>query len=101
MPPFARGAHAAWPALVSTAVSTPPESTALESARLAFERGNYAEVRRLLRPLLAELPAGPERDDAEELWARIAPDPWMSYLLLLSLLLLVAVTVYVYASGQG
>lgn len=73
---------------------------ALERARAAFERGNYAEVRQLLPPLLAELPAGPERQDAEELWARIQPDPWMSYLLLLSLLLLIAVTTFAYLTGK-
>jgi hypothetical protein len=70
-------------------------------ARAAFDRGNYADVRRTLRPLLASLPDGPDRDEAEELWARIQPDPWMSYLLFLSLLLLVAVTVYSFTVGHS
>lgn len=87
-------------AVLSGTVNTEPDTSAIESARIAFERGDYAEVRKLLNPLLAQLPAGPERQDAEELWARIQPDPWMSYLLLLSLLLLVAVAVFAYASGQ-
>lgn len=95
MDPCAPGLAVLW-----EAVSTEPDNTALEDARVAFERGDYAEVRKLLDPLLTQLPAGPERQDAEELWARIQPDPWMSYLLLLSLLLLVAVTVFAYASGQ-
>jgi len=81
-------------------VTPPAHPSPLERARSAFERGNYAEVRALLKPLLAELPTGPDRDDAEELWARIQPDPWMTYLMLATLLLLVVVTIFAYASGQ-
>ena len=78
---------------------TTSKGPAVDRAKAAFERGNYAEVRRLLGPLLAELPRGPEREQAEALWARIQPDPWMSYLLFASLLLLIAVTWFAYASG--
>jgi hypothetical protein len=74
--------------------------SSLEQARSAFQRGNYAQVRRLLRPLLETMPTGPEREQAEDLWTRIQPDPWLTYLLVLSLLLLVAVTAYAYSSGQ-
>jgi len=77
-----------------------PAIARLETARGAFDDGDYAEVRRLLGPLLETLPSGPEREQAEELWTRIQPDPWMSYLLVLSLLLLVAVTAYAYSSGH-
>jgi hypothetical protein len=80
--------------------SVTDSSSALEQAKAAFERGNYAEVRRLVSPLLASLPNGDERDEAEELWSRIQPDPWMSYLLVLSLLLLVAVTAFAYSSSS-
>jgi hypothetical protein len=75
-------------------------SSVLEQAKAAFDRGNYAEVRRLVGPLLSSLPSCSERDEAEELWSRIQPDPWMSYLLVLSLLLLLAVTLFAYSSGS-
>lgn len=75
-------------------------SSILKQARAAFERGNYAEVRRLLGPLRTSLPSGSERDEAEDLWSRTQPDPWLSYLLLLSLLLLLAVTAFAYTSSS-
>lgn len=75
------------------------ERATYERARAALERGNYAEVRRLVLELRKVLPLGPERDQAEELLTRIQPDSRMSYLLVLSLLLLIAVTVFAYASG--
>lgn len=78
---------------------TEPGST-LARARAAFDQGNFAEVRRLVGPLLSSLPSGSERDEAEELWSRIQPDPWMSYLLALSLLLLLAVTLFAYSSSS-
>jgi len=78
---------------------TEPSST-LAQARAAFDQGNFAEVRRLVGPLLASLPSGSERDEAEELWSRIQPDPWMSYLLAVSLLLLLAVTLFAYSSSS-
>jgi hypothetical protein len=73
----------------------------LEQARAAFARGNYAEVKRTLRLLLAELPDGPEREQAEELWSRLHPDPQLTYVLVLALLLLIAITVYAYAVGHS
>jgi hypothetical protein len=74
-------------------------SAHLALARAALESGNFREVRRLVGPLLSTLPSGPERQEAEELWSRIQPDPWMSYLLVLSLLLLLAVTAFAYSSS--
>jgi len=79
---------------------TQPPSEALEQARAALEGGNYAEVRRLLRPLADEQAGSPEQEEAQALLARIEPDPWIGYLLLLTFLLLCAVTAFAYSHGH-
>lgn len=62
----------------STPADPPSLAPELLPARLAFERGDYREVRRLVDALLAPLeesPSDPLRKEAEALRARLAIDP--------------------------
>lgn len=74
----------------------PSAAQVLDAARRAFERGDYREVRRKLRPLLAGELEVEQRAEAEELLSRLRPDPFMAYLLLLCTLLLLAATLFAY-----
>lgn len=79
-----------------------PDDPELRRLGEAFERGDYALVRREA-PRLAESTEDDEvRKAARDLLQRLEPDPLMKYLLVLSVLLFVVVTAFVYASqGHG
>ena len=70
-----------------------PDADALTRANDAFERGDYATVRRDLRALLAGSPAPDVRTQAEELLARLAPDRAAIILAIGGLLSLVAIAI--------
>ena len=77
-----------------------PEDPALERLITAFERGNYALIRREAEAVAkaAEDPA--VRDAALELRRRIEPDPLAKYLLLIATLLLVYLVAWAYRQGR-
>ncbi|MET0411768.1 MAG: hypothetical protein ABW217_10765 [Polyangiaceae bacterium] len=73
-----------------------PHDPALEPVIEAFESGNYARVR-VLAPELAKNTADPEvRRAAEELRARIEPDPLVLLLLAVAIGLFLFVVIWVY-----
>jgi len=73
-----------------------PEDPELERLIEAFERGNYALVRREAERLAAKTDDPAVREAALELRRRIEPDPLARYLLLISLLLLVFLVIWAY-----
>jgi len=76
-----------------------PEDPALDRLVAAFERGDYALVRREAEAVAkaAEDPA--VRDAALELRRRIEPDPLAKYLLLIAAVLLVYLVAWAYRQG--
>jgi hypothetical protein len=79
-----------------------PPHPELQRVAEAFERGNYALVRREAPRLIESAEDDAVRDAARDLLRRIEPDPLMKYLLALAIALLVGVTVFAYATqGHG
>lgn len=79
-----------------------PADPELQRIAEAFERGNYAFVRREAPRLVETSEDEAVRDAARDLLQRLEPDPLMKYLLALSILLLLGVTVFAYATqGHG
>jgi hypothetical protein len=75
-----------------------PSDPALDELVRAFEKGDYARVRREA-PLLAERSTDPDvRTAALELRRRLDPDPLFKYLLAVGFALLVFLTLYVYST---
>jgi hypothetical protein len=66
----------------------------------AYERGNYALVRREAPALASRTPHEDVRAAALELRRRLDPDPLMKYLLGLAFALLVFLTLYIYATHR-
>jgi hypothetical protein len=73
-----------------------PEDPDLQRLVRAFERGNYAEVRRDAERLAESTTDPAVRDAARELRRRIDPDPLAKYLLAISVLLLVFLVIWAY-----
>lgn len=76
-----------------------PDHPELQKLADAFERGNYAFVRRQAPVLIEQVDDDAVRNAARDLLKRIEPDPLAKYLLALAILLLVIVTAFVYATS--
>jgi hypothetical protein len=73
-----------------------PADPELERLAQAFERGDYATVRRGARRLLELSKNASVREAARELVERTEPDPLMKYLLGIAVALLLFLILYVY-----
>jgi hypothetical protein len=74
-----------------------PRDPELDALIAAFERGDFAQIRRDAEQLARSTPDNAVRDAARELRRRIDPDPLLVLLLMLALSVFVFVVAWVYA----
>ena len=77
-----------------------PDHEGLAKAVLAYERGDYAEVRVMSKNLLAREDDAEVRGAASELLRRIEPDRLIVAILWSSFVLLALVILWAYGHGQ-
>ncbi len=68
-------------------------SRELEAAERAYDRGDFAEVRRCARAVLASDASAPDKIRAHDLLSRLAPDRAALVLLAACVLLFIAIVV--------